>query len=89
MSLTGAMMKSEIFSKAIYNRNKISFLYGLNEIILDPYFIIKENNGKKVIYGRAFNSSEIKKFEYKKIANIKVHKNIKFSPIIPILSKAV
>jgi hypothetical protein len=82
-------MKSEIFSSAIHNRNKVSFLYGLNEVLLDPYYITKEKNGKKVIYGRAFNSCEVKKFEYKKIANIKVIKEAKFSPIIPILSKAV
>ena len=82
-------MKSEIFSLAIHNRNKVSFLYGLNEVLLDPYYITREKNGKKVIYGRAFNSCEVKKFEYKKIANIKVIKETKFSPIIPILSKAV
>ena len=82
-------MKSEIFSLAIYNRNKVSFLYGLNEVLLDPYYISREQNGKKVIYGRAFNQSEVRKFEYKKIANIKIIKDAKFSPIIPILSKAV
>jgi hypothetical protein len=82
-------MKTEIFSLAIYNRNKVSFLYGLNEILLDPYYITREKNGKKVIYGRAFNQNEVKKFEYRKIANIRIIKNAKFSPIIPILSKAV
>jgi len=85
----GVNMKTEIFSLAIYNRNKVSFLYGLNEVLLDPYYISREKNGKKVIYGRAFNSSEVKKFEYKKIANIKIIKGTKFSPIIPILSKVV
>ncbi len=82
-------MKSEIFSSAISNRNKIRFLYGMSEIQLDPYYISIERNGRKVIYGRMFNSSEIKKFEYNKIANIKILNNIKFSPIIPIISKAV
>ncbi|MCL5028530.1 MAG: hypothetical protein M1480_05865 [Bacteroidetes bacterium] len=82
-------MKTEIFSSAIYNRNKITFLYGLHEITLDPYYISKEKDGKKVIYGKLFNSSEIRKFEYQRISNIKVLKNIKFSPIIPILAKAV
>ena len=82
-------MKTEIFSSAIHNRNKIRFLYGLNEVLLDTYYLSRERDGRKVIYGRAFNSSEIKKFEYQRISNIKVLKEIKFSPIIPILSKAV
>ena len=82
-------MKTEIFTSAIYNRNKVRFLYGLNEILLDPYYLSREKDGRKVIYGRAFNSNEIKKFEYQKIANIKVIREKKFSPIIPILSKAV
>ncbi len=82
-------MKSEIFAFAIKNRNKVKFLYGMNEIMLDPYFISMERNGRKVIYGRTYNSSEVKKFEYKKISNIKVLDGFRFSPIIPILSKAV
>ncbi len=81
-------MKSEIFSLAINNRNKIKFLYGMKEILLDPYLITKNKNGKKVIYGKVFNLSEIKIFEYKKISNIKVLYNVKFSPIIPILLRA-
>jgi len=82
-------MKTEIFSSAIQNRNKIRFLYGLNEILLDPYYLSREKNGRKVIYGRAYNSNEIKKFEFQKIANIKVIMGRRFSPIIPIISKAV
>ncbi len=82
-------MKSEIFSMAINNRNKVKFLYGMNEVLLEPYYITRERNGRKVIYGRMCNTSEIKKFEYNKIVNIKVFNNIKFSPIIPILSRAV
>lgn len=78
-------MKSEIFSTAISNRNRIKFLYDMNEILIDPYFISKERNGKKVIYGKLFNSSEIKKFEYEKITNIKILNNLKFSPVIPII----
>ncbi len=81
-------MKSEIFSLAINNRTKIKFLYGMKEVLLDPYLITKDKNGKKVIYGKVFNLSEIKIFEYKKISNIKVLYNIKFSPIIPILRRA-
>ncbi len=78
-------MKSEIFSTAISNRNRIKFLYDMNEILIDPYFISKERNGKKVIYGKLFNSSEIKKFEYEKISNIKILNNLRFSPVIPII----
>jgi hypothetical protein len=85
----GAIMKSEIFSSAIYNRYKIKFLYGLNEVLIDPYYISKEISGRKVIYGRMYNSSEVKKFEFQKITNIKVLENKKFSPIIPIISKVV
>ncbi len=82
-------MKSEIFSLAINNRNSVRFLYGVNEVLLDPYYITREINGQKYLYGRIYKSSEIKKFEYIKIANIKVLKELRFSPIIPILSKAV
>lgn len=82
-------MKSEIFSSAITNRNKIRFLYGLSEIVLDPYYISRERSGKKVIYGKVLTSNEIKKFEYERIANIKVLRNIRFSPVIPIISRAV
>jgi hypothetical protein len=42
-------MKSEIFFNAIQKRNKIRFYYGINETIIDPYFITIEHNGKKVI----------------------------------------
>lgn len=80
-------MKTEIFSSAINNRNTIKFLYGLSEMIIDPYFISQDKSGKKFIYGKANNSSEIKKFEYEKIANIKILRNIRFSPIIPIIAK--
>ena len=79
-------MKSEIFSFAITNRNKIRFLYGLNEVLLEPYLITMEQTGRKVIYGRMFNSSEIKKFEFKRISNIKILRDVKFSPIIPLIS---
>lgn len=80
-------MKSEIFSLAIWRRNKIKFLYGLNEVVLDPYYITVERSGKKVIYGKVYNSSEVKKFEYNKIANIKVLAH-RFSPVIPIIPLA-
>jgi len=83
---TGVNMKSEIFSFAISNRNQLRFLYGLSEVILDPYYITRDRAGKKVIYGRINNSSEVKRFEYDKIVNIRVLKSRRFSPVIPILS---
>jgi hypothetical protein len=78
-------MKSEIFRSAIQNRNRIKFLYGLSEMLIEPYYLTVEKNGTKVIYGKVFQSSEIKKFSYSKIANIKVIDRKRFSPIIPII----
>lgn len=78
-------MKSEIFSQAIHNRNTIKFLYLLNEVTIDPYLISQDKSGKKIIYGKTYNSSEIKKFDFDKIVNIKVLKKNKFSPVIPII----
>ncbi len=80
-------MKSEIFTRAIYNRNTVKFLYMLNEVTIDPYFISLNKSGKKIIYGKAYNSSEIRKFDFDKIVNIKVLKQNKFSPIIPIIAQ--
>lgn len=79
-------MKTKIFQSAIGNRKKIRFLYGLNEVILEPYYISIDKGGHKVLYGRVNGSNEIKRFEYKAICNIKVLDFKKFSPIIPILS---
>lgn len=75
-------MKSQIFSDAINNRNQVRFLYGFDEVILEPYYILKDKSGKKFIYGRVNNSCEIKKFEYSLIANIRVFNNRRFSPKI-------
>lgn len=79
-------MKSRIFTSAIYNRHRVKFLYGLKEIVLDPYFIGQDKSGKKVLYGKADFSNEIKRYEFGKIANIKVLNNVRFSPIIPLAS---
>ena len=79
-------MKTQIFADAISKRNQIKFLYGVDEIVLEPYFITKDKLGKKVIYGRVSNSSEIKKFEYCLIANIKVFSDRRFSPRIQMMS---
>jgi hypothetical protein len=78
--------KTEIFSNAIVNRNKIRFLYSLNEVVIEPYYITMDKSGKKVLYGKLMNTSTIKKFEFGKIANIKILKNARFSPVIPIIS---
>jgi hypothetical protein len=82
-------MKTELFSSAISNRNRVSFLYQLNEVILDPYYITRESSGKKVIYGKMVSSNEIKKFEYDRIVNIRILKSMRFSPIIPLMPKAM
>ena len=79
-------MKTQIFSEAINKRNQIRFLYGFDEVLLEPYYIAKDKLGKKVLYGRVTNSSEIKKFEYSLIANIKVFSNKRFSPRIQMMS---
>lgn len=79
-------MKTQIFSEAISKRNQIKFLYRLDEVLLEPYYIAKDKLGKKVLYGRVTNSSEIKKFDYCLIANIKVFSNKRFSPRIQVMS---
>lgn len=81
-------MKTEIFETAIKNRNRLRFLYGLNEVLIEPYYLTIEKNGSKVIYGKVYQSSEIKKFNYCRIANIKVLEKRKFSPVIPIIPLA-
>lgn len=78
-------MKTEIFNSAILRRNKLKFLYKLNNVELEPYFLAINKYGDKVIYGRVNNSNNIKMFEFNKIFNIKVLESTKFSPIIPIL----
>jgi hypothetical protein len=81
-------MKTDIFLSAIQKRNNIRFLSNLREILIDPYYITRERNGKKVIYGRVRRTNEIKKFEYEKISNIRVLENLRFSPVIPIIPQA-
>ena len=53
-------MKSKIFSEAINNRNRLRICYQTTEFIIDPYFFSVDKNGKKVLYGKASNSSEVK-----------------------------
>lgn len=78
-------MKSNIFLNAIINRNKLRFLYNLEEIILEPYYITKNRDGNKVLYGRVNSTNEVRMFEYTAMCNIKILDATSFSPIIPIL----
>ncbi len=82
------LMKTDIFSAAIYSRSKLRFLYDLKEILIEPYYITRERSGKKVIYGRVRNTNEVRKFNYEKISNIRVLNNFRFSPVIPIIPQA-
>ena len=79
------LMKTDIFSAAINNRSNLRFLYDLQEFLIEPYYITRERSGKKVIYGRVNKTSEVRKFKYEKISNIKVLNNFRFSPVIPII----
>lgn len=81
-------MKTEIFREAIKNRNKIRFYYGLYEWVVEPYYVAKDRNGNKVLYAKVSSTNEVKRFDFKKMANIKVFNNYKFSPIIPIIPMA-
>jgi len=81
-------MKTKIFNHAIARRQKLRFLYGMREVLVEPYIIGVIGNGKKVVYGRINNTNQIKMFEFSKIANIKVLYHKRFSPLIPILNIA-
>jgi hypothetical protein len=79
-------MKTNIFMSAIRKRNNLKFLYFTDEVTLEPYYIAKDRLGKKVIYGRIKSTNEIRKFEYNRIANIRVISSVRFSPRIPLAS---
>jgi hypothetical protein len=81
-------MKSEIFKQAIKSRSKIRFYYGLYEWVVEPYYISRDKSGNKVLYAKISTSNEVRKFDFRKIANIKVFSNYKFSPVIPIIPMA-
>jgi hypothetical protein len=78
-------MKTKLFSQAIRNRNKLRFIYEMEEIVVDPYYLTVNKLGDKVVFGRVSSSNEVKQFQYNRIYNIKVLDYTKFSPIIPIL----
>ena len=84
----GDDMKTEIFLSAIRNRNNLRFLYDLKETVIEPYYVSRESTGKKVIYGRLSRTNEVRRFDYKKITNIRVMKHLRFSPVIPIIPLA-
>ncbi len=73
-------MKSEILTKAIKNRNRIRFYYSTRQLIIDPYLISIDTNGRKTIYGKINDSDVVERFEFKKIYNIKVLDNENFAP---------
>ena len=81
-------MKTDIFTQAIRNRNNLQFLYDLQEVNLEPYYISRNTFGRKVIYGRLRSTNEIRKFEYNRIVNIRILESFRFSPLIPINSFA-
>jgi len=76
--------RDEIIKHAIIKRTKIRFRYAMKNVIIEPYFSKENNNGKKILYGRAVSKNEIEKFDYDKIIDIKLLNSRKFSPIIPI-----
>ena len=78
-------MKTRLFSHAIRNRNKLKFIYDLEEVVVDPYYLTVNKLGDKVVFGRVSSTNEVKQFRYNRIYNIKVLDYTKFSPIIPIL----
>ena len=85
--MNGEKMKSLLFTSAIINRNRVKFLYGFEEVNLEPYYITRNKNGKKVLYGKLSSTNEIRMFEYDKMCNIKIFSFEKFSPVIPIIPR--
>ncbi|AFH48206.1 Hypothetical protein IALB_0494 [Ignavibacterium album JCM 16511] len=81
-------MKTEIFRDAIKNRNKIRFYYGIYQWVVEPYYVAKDKYGNKVLYAKVSSTNEVKKFDFRKMANIKVFSDYKFSPVIPIIPMA-
>lgn len=78
-------MKSEIFLRAIRNRNELRFYYGTDEFFVQPYYLSTDRLGNKLLYGKVRGSNEIKKFDFRFISNIRVFFTKRFSPIIPII----
>jgi hypothetical protein len=75
-------MKTEILSKAIKNRNKIKLYYAMKNLIIDPYILSIDKDGKKIMYGKVNDSDTVLKFEFKRIYNIRVLEDESFAPRI-------
>jgi hypothetical protein len=56
----------------------------MEEINIEPYYISRNTFGRKIIYGRVKNTNKIRKFEYNKIANIRIRSSFRFSLLIPL-----
>ncbi len=78
------MYKSEIFAKAMANGMKVRFYYNLQEEVIYPYFIITEEDGTKALYGKSKEDKKVKKYDFKRIVNIRLLPNEHFIPLIPI-----
>lgn len=68
---------------AIQNKVQIRFLYGWREVVLDPYFILFEEDGTKAIYGMSSDSGSLCKFSFRKMLNIKLL-SMHFNPVVPV-----
>ncbi|MCE1187707.1 MAG: hypothetical protein LWX56_01090 [Ignavibacteria bacterium] len=77
------MIKTEILTKAITEQVQVRFYYGLNEVVMDPYFILFEEDGTKAIYGMTAGNCALRRFSFKKIANIRLLP-LHFEPIVPV-----
>jgi len=79
------MKNIDYFKIAINNRIRTEFEINNNRIVFDPYLIAKNKFGNYVIFGRINNSNSIKSFEIDLLSNIRLIKDYRFSPLIPIL----
>jgi hypothetical protein len=77
-------MKSDILTMAINRRSKVRFLYRMEEVIFDPYFILYEEDGSKAIYGKADTLQQLKKFDFRRIVNLKMLPLEHFNPDVPV-----
>lgn len=68
-------MKTKIFSDAIFNHSCIRFLFGLEEVILVPYLVSFDSEGRKTLFGRTLCTGEVRSFPYSRIANIRILQN--------------
>ncbi|MCF8268077.1 MAG: WYL domain-containing protein [Ignavibacteriales bacterium] len=69
-------MKTEILQAAINNYQKIKFLYNLEHFEVEPDSIELHKGEKKYLYARNLANGEIQAFEFSKMINIKIIKNV-------------